>query len=363
MASTNSTYRRTRTVTHQRQVPHTINGLTKLVTENYTVDEPVPPRDWDLAVRNAVTAATALTVAGSIAWSTDSIGSLLGRTVNPAIAYTAAAVFDLAWITCMALEWLARYDRRKASLPRKLGYVALIIAMLAVATNGWLAGGKGAFVVGLIGAFVSAIAKGMWTMAMRAFGSTLDDRSQQWVEARFSDVQARLATAAATRELARVEGTIAGYEDTFGTPAVLPQTEEEPASVLAAADGTVRAAIAIARHTLGADASPAQIAAQLVLAKVLPDTETAVRVVAEEMVRDGAHHGAPQVTGMSKASAITTIADWCGDGAPSDIVVRVLAHQAVEVTDSQVRNEISRAASRARKKAPAKVDTFGFGKP
>ncbi|WP_052509099.1 hypothetical protein [Kitasatospora griseola] len=359
MANMNSTLRRTRKVTRERLVPHTINGITKLVTENYTVDEPVPPRDWDLAVRNAVTAATVLTVAGSIAWSTDSIGSLLGRTVNPAIAYTAAAVFDLAWITCMALEWLARYDRRKASLPRKLGYVALIIAMLAVATNGWLAGGKGAFFVGLIGAFVSAIAKGMWTMTMRTFGSTLDDRSQQWVEARFSDVQARLATAAATRELARVEGTIAGYEDTFEAPAALPQVGEEPA----AADGTVRAAIAIARHTLGPDASPAQIAAQLVLAKVLPDAETAVRVVAEEMVRDGAHHGAPQVTGMSKASAITTIADWCGDGAPSDIIIRVLAHQAVEVTDSQVRNEISRAASRARKKAPAKAATFGFGKP
>jgi hypothetical protein len=230
MAQQNSTFRRAQTVTQERLVPHTINGITEMVTEKYSTAVPIPPRDWDHIVRGAVTGATALTVAGSIAWSTASIGDLLGQAVHPAIGYGAAAVFDLGWISCMALEWLARYDRRKAEMPRRAGYVALVIAMAAVCTHGILRVGQDSLTagiaVGIIGALVSALAKGMWTMSMRHFSVELDDRSQQWVEARFSAAHARLATAAVQRELARVEGVTADMHAAYEPPAIEPPTSD-----------------------------------------------------------------------------------------------------------------------------------------
>ncbi|MFB7672915.1 protein transporter Sec31 [Kitasatospora purpeofusca] len=217
-----SQFRRTRAEHHERLVPHTIGGVTEMVLERYTTTVPIPPRDWDRLVRGAVTGATALTVAGSIAWSTASIGDLLAHAVHPVIAYTAAAAFDMAWISCMALEWLARYDRAKAAAPRKAGHFALVVAMAAVCVHGVLAGGWQAVAVGIIGALVSAVAKGMWTMTMRHFSVELDERSRQWVERRISDAHARLATAAVQRELARVEGATADMHAAYELPAAEP---------------------------------------------------------------------------------------------------------------------------------------------
>jgi hypothetical protein len=219
MDTQNPTFRRARKVTRTREVPHTVNGVTAMVTQKYTTHIPLPPRDWDRIVRGGVTGATTATVAGSIAWSTASIGDLLATAVHPAIAYGAAGAFDLAWITCMALEWLARYDRRKARAPMIAGYVALGAAMAAIGTHGFLLGGATGKAVGIIGALVSALAKGMWTMTMRHHSVELDDRSQQWVEQRLATAHARLATAAVERELARVEGATADYRAAYA-PAI-----------------------------------------------------------------------------------------------------------------------------------------------
>jgi hypothetical protein len=79
---------------------------------------------------------------------------------------------------------------------------------------------------------------------------------------------------------------------------------------------------------------------------------------AEEELYDDAHHDAPQVTGMSTAAAIRSVAEWCGSDAPTDRIVRILARQGVAVTDSHVRSELSRARRKAGPKA-----TFGFGAP
>ncbi|MFI6117457.1 protein transporter Sec31 [Kitasatospora sp. NPDC051164] len=279
MAHQNSTFRRARQVQQERVVPHTINGVTEMVTERYTTAVPIPPREWDRLVRGAVTGATALTVAGSIAWSTASIGDLLARTVHPVIGYGAAGVFDLAWISCMALEWLARYDRRKAAGPMKAGYVALVIAMAAVCTHGILQGGHGAIVVGAIGALVSALAKGMWTMSMRHFSVDLDDRSQQWVEARLSAAHARLATAAVTRELARVEGATADMHAAYQTPAIEPGPDPDKprGQRVDSVDPVVRGAILAAIATMPG-ATPREIVDRLVHARIDTDEDT-VRAV------------------------------------------------------------------------------------
>jgi hypothetical protein len=79
---------------------------------------------------------------------------------------------------------------------------------------------------------------------------------------------------------------------------------------------------------------------------------------AEKVVREGAHPGAPQVSGLKKGAAIVEVAEWCGEGAPSDVIVQVLADQGITVSDSYVRSELSKA----RRKAGAKP-SFGFGAP
>jgi hypothetical protein len=279
MAHQNGTFRRTRLVQQEREIPHTINGITQMVTERYATAVPVPPRDWDRLVRGAVTGATALTVTGAIAWSTASIGDLLAEAVHPAIAYGAATVFDLGWVSCMALEWLSRYDRRRATLPRRAGYIALVIAMAAVCTHGILRVGHDSIAagvaVGIIGALVSALAKGLWTMALHSFSVELDDRSQQWVEAQFSAAHARLATAAVQRELARVEGATADMYAAYELPAAEPT------------HGDYDTALAEARRIMP-DATDDQLTAQLVAAGLVTSTPQ------DDHLHD--HHGDREMT-------------------------------------------------------------------
>lgn len=200
---------KTRTVQRTRLVPHTINGQTEMVLERYTVDLPVPPRDWDRTILAAVTAAAGVLVAVTVVWSTASIGDLLARvTVAPA-AYAAAGAFDLAWILCMAVEWLARYDPARAALPRKMGHIALVIAMAAVGAHGWLADQAA---IGIIGAAVSGIVKTLWTIVLGHHAKPLDDKTQQWVDKQRAQAGGELAMVAINRELTRARGQVAAEQ-------------------------------------------------------------------------------------------------------------------------------------------------------
>ncbi|XUZ24726.1 protein transporter Sec31 [Streptomyces sp. RMIT01] len=198
---------RTRAVERSRLVPHTIDGTTHLVLDRYKVDVPQPPRDWDRVVLTGVTAAAAVIGVASIVWSTASIGSLLALVVPlTAAAYAAALVFDLVWLSCMALEWLARYDQERAVLPRRAGYVALGIAMGAVGTHGWI---SGEFAIGCVAATVSGLAKVLWTVVLRHHAKPLDSHTQQWVDAERAKAGGRLAMVAVRRELTRAEQAVA----------------------------------------------------------------------------------------------------------------------------------------------------------
>jgi hypothetical protein len=193
----------TRPVERTRLVPHTINGKTEMVLDRYTIDVPVPPRDWDRTVLTTVTAAAGILVAVAVVWSTASIGDLLARvTVAPA-AYAAAVAFDLAWILCMAVEWLARYDPARAALPRRIGHGALVVAMAAVGAHGWIAGYAA---IGIIGAIVSGIVKTLWTVVLRHHAMPLDDKTQQWVDKQRAEAGGELAMVAVNRELTRKRG-------------------------------------------------------------------------------------------------------------------------------------------------------------
>ncbi|MFG3426164.1 protein transporter Sec31 [Streptomyces californicus] len=202
----------------QRLVSHTVDGKPRMVEEDYEVMVPVPPRDWDQAVTTAVTTVAALLVTVAVVWSVASIGDLLARAVVAPIAYLAACAFALAWVTCMALEWLARYDAARAAGPRKGGNWALAVDMAFVATHGYV---EEALYVGLAGAAVSAIAKKMWSTVMRHQSRPLPARTARWLQDETAEISARLALGAQKRHLARIEGQAAVYAPT--APAALPQ--------------------------------------------------------------------------------------------------------------------------------------------
>ncbi|MGW1246943.1 protein transporter Sec31 [Streptomyces sp. NPDC002535] len=217
---------RTRTIVETRKVPHTIDGKTVLVDDEYTVHVPLPPRDWDQIVRSGVTAVAGGIAAASIIWTTSSIGALFDRATNPAAAYAAAAVFDLAWIACMALEWLARFDPDRATLPRRAGWGALLIAMVAVVVEG---DATGQLMAGLVGATVSGLAKLLWTLVLRHYSTPLDSRTQQWVDAQRAEAGVRRAMVPIRRELARAEGAVAAEEAALQTdPDPRPDSPDEP---------------------------------------------------------------------------------------------------------------------------------------
>lgn len=193
---------KTRTEWRTRKVPHTVNGVTRMVDEEYKVDVPVPPRDWDHIVLTGVQVGAAAFVAASVAWTTANIGDLLSKTVPAGVAYPVAIGYDAPWICCMALEWLARYDAERARAPRKAGHFALAVAMVAVIVHGVVTDATAA---GIVGAVISALAKGMWTLVLAHTARPLDPRTQQWLTISRNEIGARLALGGEQRRLARME--------------------------------------------------------------------------------------------------------------------------------------------------------------
>lgn len=216
---------RTRTIVETRKVPHTIDGKTVLVDEPYSVHVPVPPRDWDRTVRTGVVGVAGLIGIASIGWSTASIGALLDLVVVTPAAYAAAVVFDLVWIACMALEWLARYDPDRAKLPRKAGWFALGVAMAAVAVHGHA---EDQLVIGIVGATVSGLAKGLWTLVLAHHATPLDPRTQQWVDIQRAEAGGRLAMVAVRRDLNRADALVAAEQAALRTaPEPSPESPED----------------------------------------------------------------------------------------------------------------------------------------
>lgn len=215
---------KTRTTTEL--VPHTIDGKTRMVPVK--VDAPAPPRDWDRIVLNAVTGIAAIVLTASVVWSTASIGDLLARAVIEPAAYGAAIVFDLAWIACMAVEWLARYDEDRAALPRKAGNLFLVLAMVAIGAHGKL---TGYWEIGIVGALVSAVAKGLWTVVLRHQTPPLDERTRAWIHAELAEAGASLALVPVRRRVQRAHGLVAAERAALGGPEADPdQSGSDPRS-------------------------------------------------------------------------------------------------------------------------------------
>nr|WP_119611356.1 protein transporter Sec31 [Streptomyces acidiscabies] len=229
---------KTRKIPRTRLVPHTVDGKTRMVPDPITVEVPVPPRDWDQAVLTGVTCIAALVLTASVIWSTASIGDLLARVVIAPAAYGAAIVFDLAWIACMAIEWLARYDADRAALPRRAGHAALAVAMLAVGAHGWI---SGYLVIGIVGDVVSCLAKGLWTVLLDHQAPPLDPRTRAYIQQELAEAGASLALIPARRRVQRAQALVDAERTALdaGPDHPDPSADDPDADVLTIQPGAV----------------------------------------------------------------------------------------------------------------------------
>jgi hypothetical protein len=318
-AAPGNPYIRWRTKKRTRHVPHTPDGVnTEMVEQTYYVRVPVPPRDWDLILHRTLTGLALVMVTVSVVWSTASIGGLLAVAVPAVIAYAAAITFDAAWIGCMIAEWLARYDPERAQFPRRAGNIALVAAMTAVGAHGYLIGGDAGIAAGVIGAVISALAKGLWIITIRATSHPLDPLTQQWLARRKARIQAQLALTGAERRLLRLQGQQAALATASGLPPSAPagQADTDGGQPSRTVVSAVRAARAVMPR-----ATPQEIAAHLADHLRVLDVEVDADTVADILSAD---NPAPADTPDKHGDVVRPINTVTGRGA-TDTVREALA--------------------------------------
>jgi predicted DNA-binding protein (UPF0251 family) len=176
------------TETRERLVDRTIDGVTHQVRQRYTERVPKMPRDWDtLAVKGAAGIVLALTIT-AIVWSTYSIGDLLGG----GIGYAAAVIFDLSWLVVLLVEYLARFDARKRTFPKAIGWVLVGVAASAIFIHGAL---EGDWALAGIGAAVSVVSKLLWLVVMKFVDREINESDAQWMQQEISGINAKEAIA------------------------------------------------------------------------------------------------------------------------------------------------------------------------
>ena len=215
---------KTKLVNKVRTVAKVIDGKAHTISEDYAEDEPVMPRDMEGAVLKSVFVTVSMIVLAAVIWSAYSIGALLSLVAPPWVAYMIAVVFDMSWIMCMALEWLSRYDKDRAALPKKAGWFALTLSMTMIALHGAY---SGHLVIGVAGALVSFIAKGLWVVLMRHTAVSMDAATMQWVAAERSEIHGQLATMRVRRELQRAKARLSDE----ALALAIEQSASDPVSV------------------------------------------------------------------------------------------------------------------------------------
>lgn len=181
------------------------NPTVRAVTRNgrtHYVEEPakLPPLTPDEIILRAVGVATAIVVIGALIWSTVSVGAMLATLAPAWAAYMIAAVFDLTWIVAMATEYVLRFEPSRQKIPKAIGWIALAISMSAIFTHGALHHARW---IGLFGAVVSALAKGLWWLLMFATSRRLDKDTQAWLSLELGEVHAKRAEQMAVAKVER----------------------------------------------------------------------------------------------------------------------------------------------------------------
>jgi hypothetical protein len=163
-----------------RSIRETVQG----VEVEYTVRDDAPvvrlPFNPDSALRNALVVIAALMTLAAIVWGTVAIGGLLSTLVPAWCAYLVAGVFDIGWAACLISEWVLRYDSSRSHAPFLAGIALLTVAMTAIILHGSLSGSWG-WIIGIIGALVSAAAKGVWMIAMHTIRVKLDPKHEAYL--------------------------------------------------------------------------------------------------------------------------------------------------------------------------------------
>jgi hypothetical protein len=163
-----------------RRITETVHG----VDVAYDVPDTTPvirlPFNLDSVLRRALfTVAVAMT-AVAIVWGTVAIGGMLALLAPAWAAYLVAGVFDAGWAACLIAEWILRYDSKRAGTPRNAGVAMLAVSMAAIVTHGAFAGPWG-WIVGIVGALVSAAAKGVWAIGMHTIRIRLDPKYEAYL--------------------------------------------------------------------------------------------------------------------------------------------------------------------------------------
>ncbi|UGQ10904.1 hypothetical protein LO772_29485 [Yinghuangia sp. ASG 101] len=214
---------RYRKVTRHRPETVVIDGHPETRDAPYDTWVPVPPRDWDRVLRRGVVAvAIGATVLAAVA-ATAGIGGFLSTLLPAQVAYAVAVVFDCVWLTCTAIEWLERFDPRRARGARLAGWAALLISMSVVIAFGARHDMPAA---GAAAASVSPTAKLLWWLVLRLYSVPLSDTTRFWLRRRQERVT---ATAALARQLQRLNHTEAYMHAVYG-PTALRATDLENAA-------------------------------------------------------------------------------------------------------------------------------------
>lgn len=193
-------------------MPAPFRRPTRTITENvhgvdvsYDIPDNTPvirlPFNLDSLLRRALFAVAIVMTIAAIVWGTVAIGSMLALLAPAWAAYLVAGVFDAGWAACLIAEWILRYDSQRAAAPRNAGIALLVVSMAAIITHGALAGSWG-WIIGIIGALVSAAAKGVWAIGMHTIRIKLDPKYEAYLRARQQQTGTELALALGERDQA-----------------------------------------------------------------------------------------------------------------------------------------------------------------
>lgn len=163
-----------------RPTTETINGID--ITYNIPDTHPQLPFNLDATLRRILFTLAILMTIGAIIWGTVAIGSMLTLLAPAWAAYLVAGIFDAGWAACLIAEWILRNDSRRATTPQRAGVAMLAVSMAAIITDGSLSGPWG-WTIGIIGALVSAAAKGVWAIGMHTIRIRLDPKHEAYLRA------------------------------------------------------------------------------------------------------------------------------------------------------------------------------------
>ena len=219
-----------------RRPTHTITDTVNGIPVTYDIPDTTPirrlPFNLDATLRRSLFAVAIAMTIGAIIWGTVAIGSMLALLTPPWAAYLVAGVFDAGWAACLIAEWLLRYDSQRARAPRTAGMALLVVSMAAIVTHGALTGPWG-WAVGIVGALVSAAAKGVWAIGMHTIRIKLDPKHEAYLRTLQQQSGTELALALGERDRLLTE------DRTVALRLVLEARRPAPDPVVEAVDSSV----------------------------------------------------------------------------------------------------------------------------